>query len=176
MSSTSHLGEPVYSTPSRIRERRRGYWFFFLMVPLVALMSQVYVPLFVTSLAYLDLPLLVTLHTALTRRSPVMGLLYGCGVGLLQDALSNRPLGMYGIVKTLTGFFAANISMRVDVDNSMVRFLTSLTLYFFHQFFYWVLARALLGQQLEFELATSLLFAVLNAAVAVPLFQLLDRI
>jgi rod shape-determining protein MreD len=172
----TNLGEPLYSKQRTVRERTRGHYVFFVLVPLLALMFQVYVPLFIASLAYLELPLLVTLHTALTRRSPVLALSYGCAVGLLQDALSNLPLGMYGIVKTLVGFFAANISMRVDVENSLVRFLTSLTLYFFHQFFYWVLARALLGQQLDFDLASSILFAVLNAAVAVPLFQLLDKL
>jgi len=172
----SNLGEPIYSTQRPARERGPGRYFFLFLIPLFALMFQVYVPLFVASLAYLELPLLVTLHTALTRRSPVLGLTYGCAVGLLQDALSNLPLGMYGIVKTLVGFFAANISMRVDVENPLVRFLTSLTLYFFHQFFYWILARALIGQQLDFDLPTTILFAVLNAAVAVPLFQLLDRV
>jgi rod shape-determining protein MreD len=172
----SNLGEPLYSKQQIVRERSRGHYVFFVLVPLLALMCQVYVPLFVSSLAYLELPLLVTLHTALTRRSPVLALSYGCAVGLLQDALSNLPLGMYGIVKTLVGFFAANVSMRVDVENPLVRFLTSLTLYFFHQLFYWILARSLLGQQLDFDLASSLLFAVLNAAVAVPLFQLLDKL
>jgi len=176
MSSMTHLGEPLYSKPARIRERRRGHYVLFVAVPLLALLFQVYVPLFVSSLTYLELPLLVTLHTALTRRAPLLGLSYGCGVGLLQDALSNLPLGMYGIVKTLIGFFAANISMRVDVDNPLVRFLTALTLYFFHQLFYWVLARALIGQQIQFEVATTILFAVLNAAVAVPVFQLLDKV
>jgi hypothetical protein len=48
---------------------------------------------------------------------------------------------------------------------------------FFHQLFYWVLARALLGEALEFEAAPIVLvIAMLNAIVAVPLYRLLDRL
>jgi len=47
---------------------------------------------------------------------------------------------------------------------------------FFHQFFYWVLGRALLGEALDLDLQSTLLVAVLNALVAVPLFHILDRL
>lgn len=148
----------------------------FVLIPLAAILFQVYVPLFLQYLSYLEMPLLVTVYFALMRRSPLVGIFIGASIGLAQDSLSHQPIGMFGIVKTLVGYFAASVSLRFDVDNPLVRLILAFFFFFFHQFFYWVLARALLGQQLEFELATSLLFAVLNAAVAVPLFQLLDRI
>jgi rod shape-determining protein MreD len=47
---------------------------------------------------------------------------------------------------------------------------------FFHQFFYWVLSRALLGEAVSFEPVQTLVLAVLNAAVAVPLFRILDKL
>jgi rod shape-determining protein MreD len=83
---------------------------------------------------------------------------------------------MFGIVKTLVGYFAASVSMRFDVDNPFIQFVLSFFFFVFHQFFYWVLARALLGQQLDFLVQQTLLFGVLNAGVALPLFMVLDKI
>ena len=145
-------------------------------IPLAAILFQVYVPRFLTFLSYLELPLLVTVYFSLMRRSPLTGILIGAGIGLAQDALSHQPLGMFGIVKTLVGFFAASVSHRFDVENSAVRLVLALFFFFFHQFFYWVLARALLGQALNFEPQGTIVLSVLNAIVAVPLFHLLDRL
>ena len=83
-----------------------------LVVPLIAILFQVYVPLFFQFLAYLDMPLLVTVYFALMRRSPIAGTFIGAFIGLAQDSLSKNPLGMYGIVKTLVGYFAASVGLR----------------------------------------------------------------
>ncbi len=159
--------------------RDRTYWWrpvVLVMVPVAAILFQVYVPLFFQHLTYLELPLLVTVYFSLKRRNPSLGVLAGASIGLVQDSLSSNPLGMYGIVKTLVGYFAASVSLRFDVDNPAVRFLLGLFFFFFHQFFYWVLARALLGQGLEFVPGQTLLFGLLNAAVCVPMFHLLDKV
>lgn len=147
-----------------------------IAIPLTAILFQVYVPRFLPFLSYLELPLLVTVYFALTRRSPIAGVLYGASVGLAQDSLSHHPLGMYGIVKTLVGYFAAFTSLRFDVRNHSVRAILAFFFYFFHEFFYWVLARALLGEAVEFDLPRVLVLAVLNAAVAPPLFLILDKL
>ncbi len=144
-----------------------------VLIPLAAILFQVYVPRFVTYLSYLELPLLVTVYFALMRRSPVQGVLFGAGIGLAQDSLSSHPLGMFGIVKTLVGYFAASVSQRFDVDNPLVRLVLAFFFFFFHQFFYWVLSRALLGEVVPFELQQTLVLAILNAVVAVPLFHIL---
>ena len=146
-----------------------------LFVPLAAILFQVYVPRFFQYLGYLELPLLVTVYFSLMRRQPVVGTFFGAGVGLAQDSLSHQPLGMFGIVKTLVGYFAASVSMRFDVDNPVIQFLLSFFFFFFHQFFYWVLARALLAQQVAFSPQQTLLLALLNAFVALPLFAFLDK-
>lgn len=147
-----------------------------LAVPLAAILFQVYVPLFFEFLAYLELPLLVTVYFALMRRSAVGGTLIGALVGLVQDSLSKNPLGMLGIVKTLVGYFAASVGMRFDVDHLFIRFLLGLFFFFFHQFFYWVLSRALLGQQIEFELQRTLVLGLLNAVVGLSVFHFLDKL
>src|SRR2546430_7558761 len=59
-------------------------WVLFF-VPLAAILFQVYVPLFFQFLAYLELPLIVTVYFALMRRSPVGGLLVGAFVGLARS-------------------------------------------------------------------------------------------
>lgn len=159
----------------RGRGGRMRRWVLALAV-LLAILFQVYVPLFFQLLAYLELPLLLTLYFALMRRSPVAGALVGAAIGLAQDSLSHQPLGVFGIVKTLVGYFAASISLRFDVGHAVLRWLLAYFFFFFHQFFYWVLARALLAQQLAFELQATLLFGLLNAAVALALFHLLDRL
>ena len=146
-----------------------------VVAPLFAILFQVYIPQLVTFLSFLELPLLVTLYFALMRRSQVAGVLFGAGIGLVQDSLSHQPLGMFGIVKTLVGYFAGSVSLRFDVDNTLVRFVLAFFFFFFHQFFYWVLARALLGQLIDFNPQQTVLFGLLNAAVAVPLFLILDK-
>jgi len=149
------------------------------LVPLGAILLQFYLPRLLPSfqsLNYLELPLLVTVYFSLMRRQPIAGVLYGASIGLAQDSLSNQPLGMYGIVKTLVGYFAASVSMRFDVDNPWIQFILGFFFYCFHQFFYWVLARALLGQHIDLNPQQTLIFALLNAVVALPLFLLLDRI
>ncbi len=147
-----------------------------VLVCLAAILFQVYIPLFFQFLGYLELPLLVTVYFALMRRSPVEGLAVGAVIGLVQDSLSKNPLGMFGIVKTLVGYFAASVGMRFDVDHTLVRLVLAFFFYIFHQFFYWVLARALLGQQLAFEAQRTLILAGLNALVAISLFHFLDKL
>jgi rod shape-determining protein MreD len=146
------------------------------LVPLAAILFQVYLPRFFQMLGYLEMPLLVTVYFALMRRRPIQGLMLGAAIGLGQDSLSHQPLGMFGIVKTLVGYFAASVSMRFDVDNPFIRFLLSFFFFFFHQFFYWVLSRALLAQQIDFNVHQAFMLGLLNAAVAVPLFMFLDKI
>ncbi len=165
-----------FADQSRKKSIIKIRWVAMVGIPLVAILFQVYVPRFFPFLAYLELPLLVTVYFALMRRSPPAGVLFGAAIGLAQDSLSNHPLGMFGIVKTLVGYFAASVSQRFDVDNSMVRLVLGFFFFFFHRFFYWVLARALLGEALSFDLQQTLVMAVLNAVVAVPLYHLLDKL
>ena len=100
----------------------------------------------------------------------------GAVVGLAQDSLSKNPLGMFGIVKTLVGYFAASVGLRFDVDHPLVRLVLVFFFFVFHQFFYWVLVARLLGQQVSFEPQRTLVLGLLNAVVAVSLFHFLDKL
>src|SRR4051794_31560988 len=79
------------------------------VVPLLAILFQVYVPLFFQFLSILELPLLVVMYFAIMRRNQIGALLLGAVVGLAQDSLSKNPLGIFGIVNTLVGYFAASV-------------------------------------------------------------------
>ncbi|MBZ5633516.1 MAG: rod shape-determining protein MreD [Acidobacteriia bacterium] len=166
----------AFSDPPRKSKVSKFKWVSIVGIPLAAILFQVYVPRFFTYLAYLEMPLLVTVYFSLMRRSPPFGVLLGMCIGLAQDSLSNHPLGMFGIVKTLVGYFAASVSQRFETNNAVLRLVLAFFFFFFHQFFYWVLARALLGEAVSFEPLQTLVLAVLNAAVAVPLFHILDRL
>lgn len=161
---------------SRRKDKARFRPFMLIVVPMIAILVQVYIPRFFPFLSYLELPLLITMHFALTRREPISALFYGAAIGLVQDSLSNQQIGMYGIVKTLVGYFAASVGLRFDVENPVITFILGFFFYAFHQFFYWVLTRALLGQLVNFDLEQTLLFGLLNATVALPLFHILDRL
>ena len=150
-------------------------WVLFL-VPLAAILFQVYVPLFFQFLAYLELPLIVPIYFALMRRSPIGGLFVGALVGLAQDSLSKNPLGMFGITKTIIGYVAASVGLRLDVDHPLIRLILGFFFFVFHQFIFWALSRGLLGQQMNFETQRTLVLGLLNAIVAVSLFHFLDKL
>jgi rod shape-determining protein MreD len=147
-----------------------------LLVPLAAILFQVYIPLFFQFLAYLELPLIVTVYFALMRRSPIGGLFVGAFVGLAQDSLSKNPLGMFGITKTIVGYVAASVGLRLDVDHPLIRLILGFFFFVFHQFIFWALSRGLLGQQVAFETQRTLVLGLLNAIVAVSLFHFLDKL
>ena len=173
----SEFGERLLTDPGR--KKTRGdilRSLSFILVPFLAILFQVYATRLFEFLKFLELPLLVTIYFALTRRQPIAGVLFGAAVGMAQDSLSQQLIGMYGIVKTLVGYFAASVSMRFDVENPVLVGILSFFFYFFHQFFFWVLDRALLGHLTTFDAQQTLIYALLNAAVALPLFHLLDKL
>jgi rod shape-determining protein MreD len=161
----------------QVRRTKFPLWVFFV-VPLVALIVQVYLPLFQTLkfISRIELPLLVTIYFALMRRSQIRGLLIGMILGLAQDSLLSQKLGMFGICKTLVGYFAASIGMQFDVEHPFVRLILCFIFYMFHQFIYWVLQRALLDQPVIFDPQATLIFAGINSIIGVALFHFLDKL
>jgi rod shape-determining protein MreD len=166
----------ILLSSQRERQVSRFRAWVMLVVPLAAILFQVYVPLFFNFLGFLEMPLLVVVYFALMRRDQVSGLLTGALVGLAQDSLSKNPLGMFGIVKTLVGYVAASMGVRLDVDHTLMRLVLAFFFYVFHQFFYWMMTRALLAKPLTFDWQMTLLLGLLNAVVGVSLFHFLDKL
>ena len=172
----SYSSERILVSSQREGQISRFRTWVMLAVPLGAILFQVYVPLFFQFLGFLEMPLLVVVYFAVMRRNQISGLLLGAVVGLAQDSLSKNPLGMFGIVNTLVGYFAASVGMRLDVDHGFIRLLLSFFFFVFHQFLYWVMARALLGQQLAVDAQRTLLLGLLNALVGMALYRFLDQL
>jgi rod shape-determining protein MreD len=172
----AYSSERILLSSTREGQVSRFRTWVLILVPLAAILFQVYVPLFFQFLSFVEMPLLVVVYFALMRRAPIGGLSVGAIVGLAQDSLSRNPLGMFGIVYTLVGYFAASVGVRLDVDHGVIRLMLTFFFYVFHQFFYWVLVRALLAQQAGFEVQRVLLLGLLNAIIGVSLFHFLDRL
>lgn len=146
-----------------------------VLVPLVAVFLQAFVPLRLGFFSIFDLPLLVVIFFAVARRSPVTGLLTGAAIGLLQDSLTHQPIGVYGIAKTVVGYGASSLGVKLDVENAGSRFLVTLFFYIVHEIVYFTVARGLVGLTLQWSWLHELGSALANALLAVALFALLDR-
>jgi rod shape-determining protein MreD len=172
-----------YSMDDRIlldteRESRISHFrvWVLILIPLLAILFQLYVPLLLPFLRYLDIPLLITIYFGMMRRSQVGGLFTGMVLGLAEDSLSQNPIGMLGICRTMVGYFAASIALRIDVEHPLIRLFVNFFFFLFDQFMLWVLERALLQLNVFFDVRQALLLAPLNAIVGVALFHFLDRL
>jgi rod shape-determining protein MreD len=146
-----------------------------ILIPLIALFLQAFIPLRLHFFSIFDLPLLVVIFFAVARRSQISGMLTGAVIGLLQDSLTHQPIGVYGIAMTVVGHGASSLGVKLDVENAGSRFLVTLFFYVVHEVVYFAVARGLVGLTLQWSWSHELGSALANAIVAVPLFALLDK-
>ena len=146
-----------------------------VLIPLLAVMAQVFIPLRLRFFSVFDLPLLVTLFFAVARRSQVSGLMTGAVIGLLQDAMTHQPLGLYGIAKTVVGYGASSLGVRIDVDNPGSRLLIGFGFYWVHQAVYFLVARNIGGLSLEWRWGHMLAAGIANGLMTIVVFAVLDR-
>ena len=144
-------------------------------VPLIAFFLQAFVPLRFAFFAVFDLPLLVTIFFGMARRNPISGLLTGGIIGLLQDSLTHQPIGIYGIAKTVVGYGASSLGVRLDVENTGSRLLVTLFFYATHEIVYFLVGRGLVGLSLRWSWSHELWSALANAVLGIFLFVVLDR-
>ncbi len=149
-----------------------------LLVPLIAILLQVLLPRLFGPLAILDLPLVVTLFFAVSRRSPIAGTVTGALIGLLQDVLTNptQPIGVNGMAKAVIGYAGASLGSQIDVENPATRTLLTFGFSLLQSVLFYLIERRLLGIR-GFHLLWlhELMRAVANTVVAVPTYFLLDR-
>jgi rod shape-determining protein MreD len=145
-------------------------------VPLLALFVQAFVPLrFPRFAVYVDVPLLVTIFFAMARRNPISGLLTGGVIGLAQDMLGHNPIGIYGIAKTVVGYGASSLGVKLDVENAGARFLVTLGFYLVHSAVYFTVARGMVNMTQQWSWVHGILAGLVNAAVGTLLYFVLDR-
>lgn len=145
-------------------------------VVILALALEALLPVYFRSAAILELPLLVTIYFGLSRRNPSSGLLLGMVIGLAQDSLGHTPFGMYGIAKTVVGFVASSFGSRIDVEHPISRFLLTLVFFHMHNAVLVLTNRLLLGQHEPYLEPKLVIASVVNSAVAVVFFSLLDKL
>jgi len=147
-----------------------------LLVPVAAILLQVLLPRIYAGFAILDLPLIVTLFFAVSRRSPIAGTVTGGTIGLLQDILTSQPIGVNGMAKSVIGYAAASLGSRIDVENNATRALLTFGFSLLQSALLFLIERHLLGLR-AFHLLWlhELLRAAVNTVVAIPVFLLLDR-
>lgn len=148
----------------------------YVLVPVAALVLQAWLPRGLGGYALFDLPLVVTVYFALGTRSPIQGTLMGAAMGLFEDALTHHAIGINGIAKTVVGFLAASVGIRIDVQNHTIRLLLTFVLSLLSGILYVFIYRVLLGLKLDWSWFRELLKAVANSLIALVLFPVLDRL
>jgi rod shape-determining protein MreD len=160
----------------RDMEIRRYPLLAYALIPLASLVLQAWLPYITGRYDWFDLPLVITVYFALGRRSPIQGTIMGAGMGLFEDALSHHAIGLNGVAKTIVGFLAASVGVRIEVENHIVRMLLNFSLSLLSSVIYFFTYRFLLGLTLEWSWLTELMRAIGNALIAVLLFPFLDRL
>lgn len=143
---------------------------------LLALFLQGFLPKYFPHAEVLELPLLVTIYFSLGRRNAASGMFLGAGIGLVQDAISHLPLGVYGIALTVVGYAAAWIGSRIDVDLPLSRFALTFVLYDLERVIIAVIERYLLEHPVPLLTLYWLIGSLLAATLAVLIFPQLDRL
>jgi rod shape-determining protein MreD len=139
-----------------------------------ALALQVYLPQYFGFIGNLDLPLLVAVYLALMSRSAIVGLLIGAVIGIAQDSLTDGPVGVFGILKTVIGYLAGTISLYIEVDYPGARSVLVALFFLIHQILFWIVETVLLGSEISIQLVLTLILAAAHAGLSLAVFRLLD--
>jgi len=146
-----------------------------IAVALAALFLHTYLPRIWQPFSILDLPLIVVLYLSISWRNPLSGTFIGAAIGLLQDLPGNSFIGVNGMAKTIVGYAAASIGLKVDVDNFITRAMMNFGFCLLQSLILLVIQRFLLGDNTyAIRWLHELIRAAVNTAVAVPVFFLLD--
>jgi rod shape-determining protein MreD len=166
----------ILASARRDLDVQRYPWVIVLFTPLIAIFLQAYVPRYVQRLDIIDLPLLVVIYFSVGWRNPIAGILDGAAIGLVQDALTNRPLGLNGISNCIVGFFAASVGVKIDVENPGTRLLMNFAFTLVYIAIYLFIMHRLLALDLRTNWVHEMVKAAINAIVGVFVFDVLDRI
>jgi rod shape-determining protein MreD len=147
----------------------------YALVPTLAVVLQAWLPRLLGRFAWFDLPLVVTVFFALSRRNPIQGSMLGGILGIFEDALTGHAIGINGIAKTLVGYLAASVGILVNVENYAIRLFLTFVLSLVGSATYFFVVRFLLGLTSDTNWLTELFKAVGNSVIALMFFPLIDR-
>jgi rod shape-determining protein MreD len=161
---------------SRHEVGTRSYPFLiYVLTPVLALGLQSLLSLHFTFFDVIDLPLLVTIYYGITKREPMSATVVGAAIGIAQDALTHHALGIFGIAKSVVGYIAASLGVRVDTENHGTRLMLTFAFTLVQTAVLYLLQRHMLGQPVAWHWVHELIKAAINALVGVVLFALLDQ-
>lgn len=166
---------PVLTSPTHV-ETRRYPRILYVLAPFAALVLQAWLPRVVGQYAWFDLPLIITVYFALGRRNPIQGTIMGAAMGIFEDALTHRPIGINGVAKTAVGFLASSVGVRIVVENQTIRLVLNFLLSLLSSAIVVFVYRYLLGLDLHWRWFTELYSAIGNSLIAMVLFPILDRL
>lgn len=169
------LANVTYTSREEIEVHKFSLWAT-IGVPLAALLVQSLLGTRLRFISVFDLPLLVTIFFAVARRNQLTGMATGMLIGLVQDSLTHHPIGMYGISKTVVGFAASSLGVRLDVENPGSRIIMGFGFYLLHQGIYYAVARNLVNEDIQWAWGHTLGAALANGLLAVVLFAVLDKL
>ena len=156
-------------------EIRRYPALIYALVPVLAVVLQAWLPRLLGRFAWFDLPLVVTVFFALTRRNAIQGSILGGILGIFEDALTGHAIGINGVAKTMVGYLAASIGVLVNVENHAIRLVITFVLSIVGSATYFFVVRFLLGMSWDTNWMNELYKAIGNSVIALVLFPLLDR-
>ena len=146
------------------------------VIIVIALLVQICLPLFSHEFGLLDVPLLVVVYVVLNRRKVVSGLMIGGSVGLMQDALTHGPMGLFGIIKTVIGYLAGSTSLVIEMSYPGARSVLAALFFVVQQLMFWLINGVLLANEVDFNLSHTLIMASAHAGLSLALYPLLDRL
>src|SRR5512146_1972366 len=147
-------------------------------VPLLALVLQSFLPVRLHFMSLFDLPLLVTIFFGVARRNQVSGMALGGIIGIIQDSLTHHPLGVFGIAKTVVGYGASSLGVKIDVENPGSRLLMTFGFTILQGGIVFLVMRFLVAdasQPVAWRWLHEVGSGAANGLLAIILFSLLDK-
>jgi rod shape-determining protein MreD len=146
-----------------------------VVTPFLALVLQSLITAHIPRFDYLDLPLLVAIYFGITWRHPIGGAVFGAGIGILQDAITQHPLGVFGIGLSLVGYLAASIGIRIDTESFLTRLILLPAFTLLQGLIVWGLERRVIEQAYAWIWWQEGIRAAVSAVLGLMLFALLDK-
>ena len=162
------------------KERTEVYGFspwIFCSALVMAFLIQGLIPIRFPFGRVFDLPLIMLIYFSTNRSSKVYGIFLGAGIGILQDALSPHGyIGLFGMAKSVVGYLAPTIAVRVNLDQTLPRVVLTGVLVLLHGIILLTLEQTLLENPNPFVPLDFLNGVGVNTSLGIVIFPLLDRV
>lgn len=146
-----------------------------LITAFSALVLQTFLKARVPLARQFDLPLLAVIYFSVVRRNKVFGTVMGAVLGLAEDLLGASLIGIFGIAGALVGYLGAWASVQFDLEQFLGRLALTAALVLLQSVAVAGLQRVLIASPQPFQALDLASRVLLNSALALVLFQVLDR-